>query len=106
MATPDEARLRLMLGEKIPTDGTEADTLFSDAEITDLLLRNGSVEDSLGEGWNTKAAIFASLVDTIEGSSRRAMSDLHNQALKMVALYEGSNAISPAVTRVHKIVRS
>lgn len=101
MATPSE-NLRAVLGERIPALGTEADTMFTDAELLDLLAIYG--EDAEIEGWRRKAAEFASLVDTTEGTSKRAMSDLHSQALAQIKALQAGNA-GKAGTRLYKLRR-
>jgi hypothetical protein len=113
MAITDEERLRALIGESIPEGKDETATLFSDDDITDLLERWGSVEASLGEAWEQKAAILVNLVTTTEGSSTRKLSDMHKAAMAMVKLYGGgAGGESPGVpiggagiTRVHRIVR-
>jgi hypothetical protein len=88
-AITDEERLRKLLGESIPDGGAASDTLFSDDEITDLLGRHSTVEASLGEAWEMKAAALADLVTTVEGSSQRKLSDLHDHALAQAKYYRG-----------------
>lgn len=94
--------LRARLGERIPATGTDADTMFTDAEIIDLITNYGDA--AVLEGWRRKAAEFANLVDTTEGTSKRAMSDLHNNALAMVAMLDASAGTS-RVTRIHRLSR-
>lgn len=103
MAIDEATRLRDRLGEPIPSDGSAADTLFSDEAIEDLLTRHGSVDAAVGEGWEIKAAKLAGMVDVTEGDSRRNLSALHRQAVTMVRRYDSS---SPAGrTRIGKISR-
>lgn len=100
MAT-DAERVRDLLGEPIPEGGSDTDTLFSSQKITDLLTdAGGDVEAAVAEGWRVKAALLADLVDTTEGTSKRAMSNLHKNALAMA---QASGTPSP--TRLQKIVR-
>lgn len=105
MAT-NAQRVRQLLGEEIPVDGSESDTLFRDDQILDLLTRAGGVEGAVAEGWRVKAGHYVDLVDTAEGTSKRAMSDLHKNALAMAAHYRGIVTRDMGVTRVHKIVRT
>jgi hypothetical protein len=86
-------QLRLMLAEVIQEGETDEDTLFTDVQI-DIFLSDagGSLERAAYEGWRIKAAHYAGLVDVSEGNASRAMSDLHEHALKMVRLYERSTA--------------
>lgn len=104
----DKARLRRLLGEPLTEGIDDTDTLFSNEEIDFLLAEHGSVEAALGEGWRMKAASLAGLVDTTEGTSKRAMSDLHKHAVEMVKHYSvdptpGSSGAG--VTYVHQAIR-
>ena len=90
MATTD--RLRALLGESIPTGGADTDTFFLNADITDLVNNfQGPTGDNLYlaavEGWRRKAASYANLVNTQEGGSTRAMSDLYTHAESQVSYY-------------------
>jgi hypothetical protein len=105
MAITDDERLRTLLGESIPDGGTAADTLFTDEQITDLLARYGSPNDSLAEGWAIKAAALADLVDTTEGSSVRKMSQAHDAALKQVEIFTDAGGVGGR-TKIGRIVRS
>jgi hypothetical protein len=100
MALPSET-LRSQLGERIPVGGTDADTMFTDAEIIDLL----SYSNPELEGWRRKAAEFANLVDTTEGTSKRAMSQLHANALNQIDRLEGEIVESTVRTRSHRLSR-
>lgn len=82
--------LRALLGEAIPTGGDDADTMFSDDEITDLL-EQGYDNAFVGAyyGWMEKAANYAALVNVNEGNAAREMSDLHRQAIRMADRYVG-----------------
>lgn len=107
MATPAE-RVRALLGETIEVGGVDSDTMFTDAEILDILaVAADDVELAVVEGWRRKAAAYANLVDTSEGTSKRAMSDLHKNALRMVeSLTDTSSSGSVAGrTRSRQIVR-
>ena len=96
-------RIRQLLGEEIPIGGSDTDTLFLDGQIDDLLVTEGSVDAAVAEGWRIKAAKLATLVDTAEGTSKRAMSDLHKNALAMFESYTGG--ASAGKTRIHKLER-
>jgi hypothetical protein len=77
--------------------GSEADTLFTNQQIDDLLLRHGeSAPAAREEGWLIKSAMLATLVDTTEGSTIRKMSDAHAAALAQ-AKYAGSDVGSVGV---------
>ena len=93
MALGDVDRLRILIGEVIPSDGTEADTMFTDAQIQDFLDRSSTLGLGLTKaavyGWEAKAANYSNLVTVAEGNSSRNMSDLYKAALAMVKTYEG-----------------
>lgn len=102
MATSDVERVRLLLGE--PSD---AETLFTDEEVQELLTEsNDDIERATYEGWRIKAAKFANLIDVTEGNASRAMSDLHDHAMKMVAHYARASAgPTEGRTRIGRIRR-
>lgn len=103
MAT-DVERVRELLGESIPAGGTEADTMFTDARIQEVLdENNGDVNEAVAWGWDVKAASYADLVDTAEGTSRRSMGDLHAHALRMASASKGDT--NTGGTRIHQIER-
>jgi hypothetical protein len=93
----------LLLGEAIPDGGTDADTLFTDDVISFLLSEHGDPENCLAEGWSMKAAALANLVTTVEGSSQRKLSDLHDHALAQAKLF---GAGGPSRTRIGRIKRA
>jgi hypothetical protein len=108
MALTDADRLRGLLGEPVPEGGSADETLFSDAEIQDLLTEaGGNLDRAAYEGWRRVAAHFAQLVDTTEGNAARAMSDLHDHAMKMIAMYaRASSGPTEGRTRVGRIRRA
>lgn len=82
--TPSE-RVRALIGEPIPASGSEADTMFTDDEIEDMLeLGSNEVDAAAYYGWREKAANYANLVTVNEGNAARELSDLHRQALRMM----------------------
>lgn len=97
MAFTPVDRLRRRIGETIPADGTEADTMFTDAQLTDMLDSvGGNLDQASYVGWQEKAAEYANLVTVAEGNSSRQMSDLHKNALTMVKHY--SDLLGPGGT--------
>ena len=96
------SELRAQLGERIPAQGDESDTMFTNAELMDLIAVHG--DDSVLAGWRLKAAEFANLVDTTEGTSKRAMSDLHANALKQIASLQSGVEVTRGA-RVHRLGR-
>lgn len=88
MPLTDAERLRDLLGESIPPGGSEADTLFTDEKVLDLLtLSGGDLDRAAYEGWRAKAAALSNLVDTTEGNSQRKFSQLLDNANDMVKMY-------------------
>lgn len=100
----DLERVRELLGEQIPAGGSETDTMFTNARLLDILATTGDIESATAEGWRIKAAEYADLVDTSEGTSKRAMSDLHQHALRMADSYVAS-VTRRTGTRTRPIVR-
>jgi hypothetical protein len=106
MALTDSEKLRQLLGESVPSDGSEADTLFTDVEITEFLLEAPSIEKAAYEGWRVKAAKLSNLVDTTEGNSQKKFSQLLDNALEMVKMFQrSSEGATEGRTRVGKIKR-
>jgi hypothetical protein len=101
----DEELVRTYLGEPIPEGGSDADTLFSHADVTALLARSsGDVRAAAVEGWAIKAAHYAGQVDVSDGTDSRQMSQLHRQAVTEWQRWSG--AASPGGgTRIHQIRR-
>lgn len=103
----DDDALRLRLGERVPSPGSDADTMFSLDEITAILAASASLLQATVLGWQMKAAELARLVDTAEGDSSRKLSQRYAQAEKMVkvwqvhlATYEGDPAAHVPVVGV------
>lgn len=107
MNRTEAQRVRALIGEAIPGGKTEADTMFSNDEIDDMLEEGfDDVNAAAYFGWREKAANYAALVDVNEGNAARTMSDLHRQALRMMDRYVGYvNTPSRGRARMGKIVR-
>lgn len=105
-ATPNE-KLRALLGERIPGDGSDADTFFSEAEVANLLQdSDGDVRRAAYSGWQMKAAYYTDLVTVTEGNASRQASDLLDHAIKMVKQFSGPGTeLTAGRTRVGRIVR-
>lgn len=106
MATSEQVKaLRQKIGESIPPDGTESDTLFTDAEVG-VWVDNYTPHLAAAEGWEAKMAHWANLVNVTDGAASRELSDLMDHAEKMVSYYR-RQALGPvrSRTRVGKIVR-
>jgi len=86
----DAQRVRALIGQAIPSGGTDADTMFTDEEIEDFLEEGfNDVNAAAYYGWRETAANYAALVNVNEGNAAREMSDLHRQALRMMDRYVG-----------------
>lgn len=98
-------RLRLLIDDPVPLDGN--DPMFSDPTLLDILSQNADdPERAAAEAWTMKAARYASLVDVTEGNASRAMSDLHDHALKMVKQFQSSRTgPTEGRTRIGRIRR-
>lgn len=90
MAFTDVDRLRMLLGEQIPENGSADDTMFSATEINNLLtLGHDSVEAAAYHGWLAKMAQYANLVTVSEGNASRELTELHKNAKRMVDEFRG-----------------
>jgi hypothetical protein len=109
VAFTEDQLLRALLGEDIPAGGSETDTLFADAEISELVSVWGSAESAKARGWEIKAARLSHLVDITEGSTNRSMSKAFDHALKMAQSLSkgeiGGAGSGMGNVRVHRIVR-
>lgn len=107
MSTPAGIEnLRLKIGESIPAGGTEADTLFTDAQLENWLDTNSTIESAALEAWQAKQAALANLVNVTDGAAARQLSDAFDHAARMVAYYDKLVNGRGGRTRVGKIVRS
>ena len=86
MATPEEiAALRGIINE--PTQDPYTDQILSDR----LDANDGNVRLTAAAIWGEKAGRYSELVDVQEGSSRRSLSALYQQALNMSNFYGGDS---------------
>ena len=98
--------LRLLIAEPIPPDGTEDDTLFTDAQLQLWIDASPNIERAAHDGWRTKAGLFANLVSVTDGAASREFSDLLTNAIRMVSLYSrSSQGATEGRARVGRIVR-
>lgn len=105
------AIFRQKTGEVIPDGGTEADTMFTDAQVTIWLGAASDMNHAVVEGWEAKIAAWASLVDVTDGAASRKLGDLMENAELMLKYYRGRIATGPGNgrsgrTRIGKIVRT
>jgi len=90
MAEPIELEeFRLHLGERIPEDGEETDTLFLDTDLQSIIDRFlGDFLLCMYYGWIAKAGQLAVLIDINESGSDRKLSQRYKHANSQVKLYE------------------
>lgn len=91
MTTEQVDRLRAM------TDESSETSTFSPVDLqTYIDEASGDLNAAAGTVWFMKAAKFASLVNTSESGSSRALGDLYKNAMAMAAAY-GKSVGGPAV---------
>jgi hypothetical protein len=91
-------------------DETEADSIYTDAELTDRLLAASSGYAAARDIWFEKVSSMTGFVNVSEGGSSRSMSQAFDHAQKMAQFYSGladsasqgspTGAVIRAVTRV------
>src|SRR5687768_1134743 len=79
----DIARLRRLIGE--PDDAEP----WTDLVLSEIIDNNDDLNSAALEVWEGKLADSAGMVDTTESGSSRKLSQLSDQAAKMVAYYKG-----------------
>lgn len=93
MATAGEiAQLRRYVDE--PTQ-----TTYTDAQLSARIDAGTSVESVASQIWLEKAAAYGRLVDMQEGSSRRSLSQLQQQALVLSTTLGGGSSTSAGSRR-------
>ena len=87
-------KLRKLLDERIPEDGSDTDTRFSDTDLDELLIDAINIYEAAAAGWTLKAGMFQRELGQIEsyavGQERydmRKLQDMVNYALKMAETY-------------------
>ena len=103
MATTDEiAALRLMINEP---DNVAP---YTDETLSAVIDTAGSTRLAASSIWSQKAAGYAGAVDIQEGNSRRSLSQLQSQALKMAESFAtdpGNPSSGRGYSRTRKIDR-
>jgi hypothetical protein len=102
----NENLLRSRLGEvsKLPYSEQGSDTIFSTAEITEILARfPGDLDSATLEGWERKSARMSNLVDVAESGAQRTMTDKFKQAKQMCdfwrnVVHQGANMRAAAMS--------
>lgn len=76
--------LRLLVNEKIPSGGTDADTRFTNDELGLILQRMGmSLYAAAAEAWYVKAGMYEMLIETDESGSNRNLDQIFKHAISM-----------------------
>lgn len=104
MATTEEIlELRLLIAEPVNAGA------YTDERLEALLDEGTDPRTIASSIWREKAASYASLVDVQEGNSKRTLSQLQDQALKMAVSFEaevsGEAVVLGRVSRTRKIER-
>jgi hypothetical protein len=72
---------------------------YSDVMISDLIdAWEGNLDAASAAIWRMKAGRYADLADVQEGSSRRSLGDLHEQALAMAKSFASTAASGGEIT--------
>jgi hypothetical protein len=79
----DIARLRRLIGEPESVDP------WTDVVLAQIIDDAIDLNSAALEVWEAKAASSATMVDTTESGSSRRMSQVNDQALKMIAYFRG-----------------
>ena len=81
-------RLRRMVADRLPRDGDDTDTFWTNEDITDLLVWNGNnLTLAALAGWIEKAGFYAERVTVVESGSERKLSDIHKHCLNMIKYF-------------------
>lgn len=64
---------------------------WTDVYLSDVIDEAEDIAGAAVQIWTEKAATYADIVDVQEGSSRRSLGDLHEQALNMRKLFVGDD---------------
>ena len=107
-------KIRLLLGEPIPEEGDETDTMFTDYEIVYFLSKavgDFPEEQAAYHWWVAKQAQFANLVTVNEGNASREATELSKNASRMVTRFQpyvgsGNPVNSKGRARIGRIRRS
>jgi len=97
--------VRLQCGEEIPVGGADTDTLFTAGQIQTFLDQcNQMVNAATAMAWRTKAAIFATQVDVVEGNSQRKMSQAYQQAKSQATYWAAQPENNSLIGKSRQIV--
>lgn len=111
MALTELEKLRQLLGESVPPDGTDADTMFSNEAVQSFLDDGGGdVEAAAYFGWRAKWAEYSNLANTSSGTTRDELGSLETKAKTQMDYYGNLSGLvvtsSPSTrTRIGRIER-
>lgn len=81
-------KLRLLLWEKVPQEGQDTDTHFTDVELAVVLeLAGGSMNGAAAIGWSIKGGLYSEMIDINESGSNRRLNQLFTNAERMWKRY-------------------
>ncbi|MGY0692623.1 hypothetical protein ACW2QC_07490 [Virgibacillus sp. FSP13] len=84
-------RLRKLLNERIPSDGSADDTNFADGELDELISENNSIYAAASFGWTEKAALLQGDIEQYSAGDERytltSLKDKLSHAMQMAAHY-------------------
>lgn len=96
MATQEEIdAFRLTIGE-------QDETMYTDLLLSDRMDAATDLTELAVTIWREKAARYARLVDMQEGTSRRSLSQMYEQALGMISVLSGESGGSGGTSSAHK----
>lgn len=105
--TAAQTELRGLLGESIPSGGTDEDTMVSSALVQAWIDSSSTLTRAAIKGWKFKKAAWANLVNVTDGAASREFGQLIANADLMIEMYtEDAQGPSLGRSRVGKIVRS
>lgn len=91
------ARFRRLVADRIPAEGSDRDTFWTNAELLDLLnnVGAGSLNAAAYYAWEEKVSAYAELVDTDESGSHRRLSQKYRQAKERADHFATTGGIGP-----------
>lgn len=97
----DLAYLRLLTSERIPAEGSEADTSFTNAELTAIISQCGDdVNLAASEVWKVKAGLIQLQIESYklgeESVNYTKLQDLYKQAIELSDKYRKQSKFSAA----------
>lgn len=95
------ARLRKLLNERIPSEGTEEDTNFLGSELDDLLLTADSIYTAASLGWSEKAALLQGDIEQYSaGAEQYRVTSLKDKLAHALSMAQQYKEMSPTGAEV------